>query len=108
MWYASFMPETLPTAQIESAEAAIEFAQSVRKVHRRKTSKDSPQRIADIETAQERLKDAMGPLRGLMGRFPYGPQTSIAEKNRARIRATSKAIQAERRKLWKLGKRAKA
>lgn len=98
------MPETFKE-QIASAEAAIEFAQSVRRIHRRKTERGSPQREQDIETALDRLKAAMGPLRTIIGGFPYGPPTAIAEDRRNAVRDASAAVQAERRKLWKMKER---
>lgn len=73
--------------------------------HAKRTGKDSPQRKADIELALERLKEAMKPLKSEIGKFPYGPQTDQAEANRQIIRDASAAIQAQRRKLWKLNKR---
>jgi hypothetical protein len=96
------MPTELPKDAIENANAAVAFAQQVRKFHRRRTSRKADQRARDIEVAVQRLKDAMGPLRSEIGRFPYGPQTSIAEANRERIREASAALQRERRKLWKM------
>jgi hypothetical protein len=102
MWYDSVMPKELPKEAIDAALAAIEFAQLVRRQHRRRTGRDSAQRRTDIELALTRLKEAMGPLRSEIGRFPYGPQTTAAEANRDRIRDVSAAIQRERRKLWKM------
>lgn len=99
------MPAELPKEQVDNAWTAIEFAHSVRKVHRRKSSKGTPQREADIQTALDRLKNVMLPLRKEVGRFPYGPQTTTADANRALIREASAAIQSERRKLWKMQKR---
>lgn len=100
------MPAVMPENLIEDAEAAIAFAQQVRRFHRRRTHRDSEQRSEDIRLALERLREAMSPLRTEIGRFPYGPQTSIAEGNRQRIRDASDAIQRERRKLWKMRKSA--
>lgn len=98
------MPAELPKGAIEAADAAVVFAQQVRRVHRRRTDKTSKQRKADIAMALERLKEAMAPLRTEIGRFPYGPQTGQAERNRQAIRAASLAIQRERRKLHKMRK----
>jgi hypothetical protein len=98
------MPANLPAGAIETAEAAVVFAQQVRAVHRRRTDKSSKQRADDIEMALTRLRDAMGPLRTEIGRFPYGPQTDAAERNRQKIRNASEAIQKERRKLFKMKK----
>lgn len=105
MWYDSFMPNELPKDAIEAAEAAVVFAQGVRRLHRRRTERNSERRAADIERALGRLREAMLPLRSEIGRFPYGPQTTIAEKNRERIREASDAVQRERRKLWKMRKK---
>lgn len=96
------MPAELPKGAIDSAEAATLLAQQVRRFHRRRTEKRADQRKQDIEAALQRLKDAMGPLRSEIGRFPYGPQTDAAEANRQRIREASAALQRERRKLWKM------
>lgn len=102
MWYDSSMPSELPEKAIADAEAAVAYAQQVRSFHRRRTHRTHSQRQDDIERALARLKEAMRPLRSEIGRFPYGPQTSIAEENRQRIRDASEAIQRERRKIWKL------
>lgn len=102
MWYDSSMPAQLPKDAIDKAEAAVAFAQQVRKFHRRRTGKSTKQRTDDIEKALKRLKAAMKPLRSEIGRFPYGPQTDDAEENRQRIREASGALQVERRKLFKM------
>jgi hypothetical protein len=102
MWYDSFMPIELPKDAIEAADAAVIFAQQVRRMHRRRTNKNSAQRESDIALAITRLKEAMAPLRSEIGRFPYGPQTEAAEANRQAIRDVSERIQRERRKLWKM------
>lgn len=102
MWYASFMPTELPKGAIDAADAAVAFAAQVRRYHRRRTDPRSEQRAQDIARAQERLHEAMKPLKSEIGRFVHGPQTQAAEKNRQAIRDASIAIQKERRKLWKL------
>lgn len=102
MWYDSTMPNELPKDAINAASAAVEFAQTVRRHHRRRTGRTSVQRAQDIKLALTRLREAMEPLRSEIGRFPYGPQTDAAEANRQRIREASTAIQRERRKLWKM------
>lgn len=96
------MPSELPTDAIEAADAAVIFAQQVRRMHRRRSGRTSKQRSSDIELALTRLKEAMGPIRSEIGRFPYGPQTDAAEANREAIRVASARIQSERRKLWKM------
>lgn len=99
------MPAILPKEHLDSAAAAVEFAQSVRRIHRRKSAKGNQQREVDIQTALDRLKTAMAPLRKAAGSFPYGPQTDIAEENRQIIRDASISIQKERRRLWKMKQR---
>lgn len=101
MWYDSSMPNELPKDAIEAAEAAVAFAVQVRKFHRRRST-SAKQRADDIKRARARLSAAMKPLRSESGRFIYGPQTSIAEANREKIRQASAAIQRERRKLTKM------
>lgn len=105
VWYYSPMPEVRPTTELNAAASAIKYAQQVRMHHRRRTQPGSKQREADINIAKQRLKDAMRPLRTMIGRFPYGPQTEAAERNRAEIYEASAAIQRERRKLWKMQRR---
>jgi len=99
------MPSELPNGIIETADAAVKFAQQVRAFHRRRTDVNSPQRVADLTAAMERIGEAMEPLRTEIGRFPYGPQTVQAEKNRTKIREASVALQKERRKCWKMKRR---
>lgn len=96
------MPNVLPQTAINDAASAVAYAQQVRRFHARRTAATSKQRAADIELALTRLKEAMRPLRTEIGRFPYGPQTTVAEANRQAIRDASAQIQKERRKLWKL------
>lgn len=96
------MPSELPHADIEAAEAAIQFAKLVRKTHARRSHKTSARRIADIQIARQRLKETMRPLRTHIGQFPIGPQTEVAEANREHIRDVSLRMQAERRKLTKM------
>jgi hypothetical protein len=94
----------LPEA-LEAAEAAAENARRVRAFHRRRTDKRSKQRAQDIEIALGRIKDAMKPLRTFLGRFSYGPQTQAAHANYDKVSTASHALQAERRKLWKMQNR---
>lgn len=96
------MPNELPQDAIAAAEAAVAFAQQVRKFHRRRTQRSHTQRQVDIENALQRIKNAMRPLKSEIGRFPYGPQNDRAEANRETIRQASEALQRERRKLWKM------
>lgn len=96
------MPEYVDKRLIADAEAAIDLARSVRKLHARRSAKGGTRREADIQNALDRLRTAMRPLRPVIARFPYEPQTMTAEANRKRIRDASTALQRERRKLWKM------
>ena len=105
MWYASLMPKILPQEGLDTAYAAVDYARSVRAMHRRRSARGSAQRETDIQLALDRLKDAIAPLRSVIGSFPYGVQTEEAERNREAVLAASDAIQRERRKLWKMKRR---
>jgi len=96
------MPRYLPDKEIEAARAAVDYAQNVRRFHRRRSPRASKQRVHDVNLALKRLADAMRPLRSEIGRFPYGPQTDIAEQNRQVIREAAADIKRERIKLWKM------
>lgn len=102
------MPNSLPNKELDRAERAIKNAQRVREYHRRRTPRTSRQRINDVETALKRLAEAMRPLRSIRGRFPYGPQTTVAEENRQAIIAAMDALKTERMKLWKMLPKKKA
>jgi hypothetical protein len=91
-----------PTAELDAAQAAVMNAQRVREFHRRRTEKTSKQRLQDIDLALTRLREAMKPLKSMLGTFQYGPATQAAELNREAVREASAAIQRERRKLWKM------
>lgn len=105
MWYDSSMPNQLPTAALEKAAAAVSFARQVRAFHRRRTDVRSTQRLDDLNAALDRIAEAMRPIRSEIGRFPYGPQTEQAERNRQQIRDLSEQLQRERRKVWKMRQR---
>ena len=96
------MPETRPISELTAAKQAVEHARKVRAVHRRRSNRGAPQREQDISLALERIQRAMQPLRSMIGRFPYGPQTDEAEANRQLVRDASQELQRERRKLWKM------
>lgn len=104
------MPAELPITDLKAAKAAVAHAQAVRKSHARRTDVRAKHRTQDLKLAQERIAEAMKPIRSAIGRFPMGPQTDAAEANRDIIYAVSRELQAERRKLWKMqqaGKRRK-
>jgi hypothetical protein len=96
------MPKHLPEKEIENAEAAVAYARQVRQFHARRSPRKSRQRVHDLNLALNRLKDAMKPLRSERARFPYGPQTTVAEANREKIRAVMADMRKERIKLWKM------
>lgn len=108
MWYGSFMPAQLPLAAMREAELAVANAQEVRQHHRKRSERGDRQREHDLTLALKRVRAAMRPLRSEIGKFPYGPQTDQAAKNRDAIREASRALQRERRKLWKMTRRANA
>jgi hypothetical protein len=107
MWYDSWVPNELPFTALNTAAAAVAFAQQVRRYHRKRTPKTAKQREKDLTLAAFRLQEAMKPLRSAIGRFPYGAQTAEAEANRQAIREASAAIQRERRKIWKMQQKRK-
>lgn len=90
---------------LTEAKAAVANAQAVRALHRKRTTKGSPQRETDIRLALGRLRDAMKPLKSEIGRFQFDHLTTIEENRQEEIREASQQIQAERRKLWKMQKR---
>ena len=98
-------PEDTLQDQIAAAWAAVAAAKRVREHHRRRTDKRSKQRAQDIEVALQRLKDAMGPLRSYLGRFPYMPQANATRLEHNNVCEASRALQSERRKLWKMSHR---
>lgn len=102
MWYSSPVPDQLLQSDLVEAEAAVRHAVNVRKHHRRRSSREDPQRAADIEMALERLRAAMVPLRSAIGRFPSEEPTEAIESRQAIVRALSANIQGQRRRLWKM------
>jgi len=96
------MPARIDRTAVSNAEAAVANAQRVRALHRRRTPIGSPAREDDLAIALERLAEAMKPIRSEIARFPYGPQTDRAERNRQKLRSLSRDIQGERRRLWKM------
>lgn len=88
--------------------AAVRYAQEVREYHRRSTKKGNPSREQDIKVALSKLKRAMRPLRSLRARSMYAPlKYAISDADKEKIAECSEAIQAERRKLWKMQRRKK-
>ena len=87
---------------LKEAELAAEAARECREFHRKRTEKGDRQREADLNMAMERVRAAMKPLRSEIGRFPSQSRTATVEARQNRIRAASRQLQSERRKLWKM------
>ena len=100
MWYSSRMTDADTDAAIREANAAVQHAQGVRKRHARNTDRGTPQREADLKFARDRIIEAMKPIRSEIGRSTY---TSVYRE--LDLREASQALQAERRKLWKMQER---
>lgn len=94
------------TKAIEAAQAAIDYAQSVRKLHRRRSPRGAGQREYDLKLARNRLSKAMKPIRSELGRLPFKAQADDSEAIRTKLHEVSRSLQAERRKIWKMQKRA--
>ncbi len=95
-----------PTSDlIRDADDAVAFAERVRKVHARRTAPGDSQREDDIRNGLARLRDAMQPLRSVLGSFPFEPQTESAVARREGVRAASERVQSQRRKLTKMRNR---
>jgi hypothetical protein len=89
-------------AIIKEAELAVKHAQEVRLFHRKRTQRGDAQRRTDLTIAYDRVREAMHPLRSESGRFAHQARTPATVKRHERIREASKALQRERRKLWKM------
>lgn len=87
--------------QLTVAQAAVDHAQDVRAVHRRRSRRGSPERESAIKEARRRLREAMQPLREHQGRVSYAKR-DLSDIDYDRIREVSRSMQAERRKLWKM------
>ena len=105
MWYSSSMPKVLTERDVENALAAAAHAESVRHLHRRRTRRGDPQREQDIKLALERIATAMKPVRSYLCAYPYRPATTTIAQVHRRVWAASQALQAERRRLWKMQER---
>jgi hypothetical protein len=90
------------TEAVREAELAVKHAQEVRAYHRKRTKRGDIQRKEDLTMAYDRVRAAMPPLRSETGRFPHQMPTAATLKRQEQIRAASKALQRERRKLWKM------
>jgi hypothetical protein len=91
------MDSTERAAAITEAWAAVKHAREVRERHARRTDRGTRQREADLRIARRGIDEAMKPLRSEIGRSAY-----CHVEREAEIREASKALQTERRKLWKM------
>lgn len=105
MWYDAKMAEHPIQTDLKAAFAAVRHARDVRKFHARRTKKGSAQREMDLLEALSRLRDAMTPLRSYLGSIPYREESHARSSMTQNVIEASKAIQSERRKLWKMKKR---
>lgn len=92
---------------IQEGNDAVEYAASVRAYHARRTRRGAAQREEDIKIALDRLKRAMKPVRSEIAAYPYKPLREANAADRAEMQSLSRAIQRERRKLWKMQVRSK-
>jgi hypothetical protein len=85
----------------DSGLAAAAYAQQVRELHRKRSTKGSGNRETDIRVALQRIREAMRPIRSVLGtvRHPLPPEEAAVHRELLRI---SDAMQRERRKLWKM------
>lgn len=102
IWYDSFMTDNERDSALQAAAAAVKFARDVRARHARRTDRGTAQREQDLRLALQGIASAMQPLRSEIGRTTYKDVPREDE-----IREASKALQIERRKLWKMQDRRK-
>ena len=91
---------------LRAGQDAVTYAVSVRTYHAKRTRRGSNQREADIQMALDRLKSAMRPIRSEIASYPFKPLREASADDREKMQGMSKAIQKERRKLWKMRTRA--
>lgn len=87
---------------LKVAKVAIINARDTRQFHARVSERGDPQRDRDLTDAREQVARAMIPLRSYLGKAIYFEPTEHREKLNDRVRLASKALQSERRKLWKM------
>lgn len=99
MWYASEMRlEASIDGTVDDAASACAYARGIRYNHAKRNKRGSRQREIDIQLGLERLAAAMKPIRRTIARLPY----EKAQFDVDELRGASKALQTERRKLWKM------
>lgn len=90
---------------LKEALAAVRHAEDTRNLHAKRSRKGSPQREEDLRYARERLRLAMIPIRGYLGRAPFVRLTEYEVELWDRATQASEAIQGQRRRLWKMQQR---
>jgi hypothetical protein len=104
MWYATSMEELAVQSIIERGVFAAQHARQVRTLHAKRSTKGAKNREADLQTALDRLRGAMQPLRSALA-AQKPPYNERGIEQRALLLDTSDVMQRERRKLWKMQKR---
>jgi len=84
---------------IDHAKEAVERSAALRRRLRRRTKTADKNRQTLLNVEHDHLKDAMAPLRSVLGKLAF---VSITAKQEHRLRTTSKLIQAERQKVRKM------
>jgi hypothetical protein len=106
MWYATGMEELAVQEMIERGVLAVQHARQVRNLHAKRSTKGAKNRETDLQTALDRLRGAMAPIRGALA-AQKPPYSERGIEQRALLLDTSDVMQRERRKLWKMQKRRK-
>jgi hypothetical protein len=96
------MPEPDLDTILLGAAAAVSYAQDVRAHHRKRTKRGASQREADLWIARNRLREAMEPVRSVIGRAQFDLMSATKAKQIEKARQASRDLQRERRKLWKM------
>lgn len=87
---------------VRAGESAVKGAQSARRKHARKTKRGDERRERDLKEAAENIQKAMKDLRPIIARMPWQTYSEARERTNDQVRRVSKAMQIERRKIWKM------
>jgi hypothetical protein len=100
------MARRVTKAELQAAAAAADNAETVRQLHRRRTKRGDARREKDIELALDRITSAMRPLRAYLCGVAWLAHDSEGIRRQIEsVRAASRRLQSERRKLWKMQQR---
>lgn len=102
MWYHLSMEVERVESALKEAHAACRHSEDIRGFYARRSERESKQRQDDLHMARERVRLAMIPLRSYLGAEAARSGTRRNVELYERVRKASKALQAERRKLWKM------